>query len=52
MWGTDATATHTVHDGPVTVFVAVDHCAWLAQRHRHRSPAQVRRELMPRPDAA
>ena len=27
MWGTDATATHTVHDGPVTVFVAVDHCA-------------------------
>ena len=25
---------------------------WLAQRHRHRSPAQVRRELMPRPDAA
>ena len=27
MWGTDATATRTVHDGPVTVFVAVDHCA-------------------------
>ena len=27
MWGIDATATHIVHDGPVTVFVAVDHCA-------------------------
>ena len=27
MWGTDATATHTVQDGQVTVFVAVDHCA-------------------------
>ena len=24
---------------------------WLAQRHRHRSPAQVRREFMPRPTA-
>jgi transposase InsO family protein len=25
MWGTDATATHTVEDGQVTVFIAVDH---------------------------
>ena len=26
MWGTDATSTVTLEDGPVTVFVAVDHC--------------------------
>jgi putative transposase len=26
MWGTDATSTVTLHDGPVTVFVGVDHC--------------------------
>jgi putative transposase len=26
MWGTDATATCTLEDGYVTVFVAVDHC--------------------------
>lgn len=26
MWGTDATATVTVHEGPVTVFAAIDHC--------------------------
>lgn len=26
MWGTDATSTVTRHDGPVTVFVGVDHC--------------------------
>jgi putative transposase len=26
VWGTDNTATVTVEDGPVTVFVAVDHC--------------------------
>ena len=26
MWGTDATATTTVRDGQVAVFVAVDHC--------------------------
>jgi transposase InsO family protein len=26
MWGTDATSTVTLQDGPVTVFVAVDHC--------------------------
>ena len=26
MWGTDATATVTLADGPVTVFAAVDHC--------------------------
>jgi putative transposase len=25
MWGTDATSTVTLHDGPVTVFVGVDH---------------------------
>jgi transposase InsO family protein len=25
MWGTDATATHTLEDGQVTVFIAVDH---------------------------
>jgi transposase InsO family protein len=25
MWGTDATATHTLEDGQVTVFVVVDH---------------------------
>lgn len=26
MWGTDATSTVALEDGPVTVFVAVDHC--------------------------
>jgi len=26
MWGTDATSTVTVEEGPVTVFVGVDHC--------------------------
>ncbi len=26
MWGTDATSTVTQQDGPVTVFVGVDHC--------------------------
>jgi transposase InsO family protein len=26
MWGTDATSTVTLEDGPVSVFVAVDHC--------------------------
>lgn len=26
MWGTDATSTVTLQDGPVTVFVGVDHC--------------------------
>jgi len=26
MWGTDATSTWTVDDGPVMVFIAVDHC--------------------------
>ena len=26
MWGTDATAAHTLEDGQVTVFIAVDHC--------------------------
>jgi transposase InsO family protein len=26
MWGTDATATFTDHDGTVTVFAAIDHC--------------------------
>jgi transposase InsO family protein len=26
MWGTDATSTVTLEDGPVTVFVAIDHC--------------------------
>jgi transposase InsO family protein len=26
MWGTDATTTVTLEEGPVTVFVAVDHC--------------------------
>ncbi len=26
LWGTDATSTVTLEDGPVTVFVAVDHC--------------------------
>ena len=26
MWGTDATSTVTLLDGPVTVFVGVDHC--------------------------
>ncbi|MFY4728017.1 IS3 family transposase, partial [Nitrospira sp. BLG_2] len=26
MWGTDATSTVTVQDGPITVFVGVDHC--------------------------
>jgi transposase InsO family protein len=26
MWGTDATSTVTLEEGPVTVFVAVDHC--------------------------
>lgn len=27
MWGTDATATFTEHDGAVTVFAAIDHCS-------------------------
>jgi transposase InsO family protein len=26
MWGTDATSTVTLEEGPVTVFIAVDHC--------------------------
>jgi putative transposase len=26
MWGTDATATQTLEEGQVTIFVAVDHC--------------------------
>jgi len=26
MWGTDATSTVTLEEGPVTVFVAIDHC--------------------------
>jgi putative transposase len=26
MWGTDATATSTEADGPVTIFAAIDHC--------------------------
>jgi len=26
MWGTDATSTVTLQDGPVTVFIGVDHC--------------------------
>lgn len=26
MWGTDATATFTEQEGPVTVFAAIDHC--------------------------
>jgi len=26
MWGTDATATVTLDEGPVTVFAAIDHC--------------------------
>lgn len=27
MWGTDATATFTDHDGTVTIFAAIDHCS-------------------------
>jgi transposase InsO family protein len=27
-WGTDATSTVTLEDGPVTVFVAIDHGPW------------------------
>ena len=26
LWGTDATATFTQQDGPVTIFAAIDHC--------------------------
>jgi hypothetical protein len=26
MWGTDLTSTHTIEDGQVAVFIAVDHC--------------------------
>lgn len=26
MWGTDLTSTHTIEDGQVAVFVAIDHC--------------------------
>jgi len=26
MWGTDATRAYTLEDGPVTVFIGVDHC--------------------------
>ncbi len=27
MWGTDATATFTEHEGAVTIFAAIDHCS-------------------------